>query len=249
MLLTIGQLADHCRVTVRAIRHYHQRGLLPEPARDASGYRRYDAQAVVDLIRIKALAEAGVPLSEVRPLLEADETDFAAAVGRIDGALAARIETLGQRRRQLAGLLGGDRLVLPPEVVTLLDELRAIGVSDWNVRLERDGWILLAAVTPNLAVEWARQKLDALGDSEFRRLYLACDEAHGWPADDPRLEPLAAWMAEVAAKRAAAGAGSTAVPDGPAISVVEHLMTTLVARTSPSWRRLADLSAKRDHPG
>ena len=44
-------------MTVRAIRHYHQRGLLAEPARDASGYRRYDGHAVVELIRIKTLAE------------------------------------------------------------------------------------------------------------------------------------------------------------------------------------------------
>ena len=31
--LTIGQLAAHVGVTVRAIRHYHARGLLPEPPR------------------------------------------------------------------------------------------------------------------------------------------------------------------------------------------------------------------------
>ena len=54
--LTIGQLAAHVGVTIRAIRHYHACGLLAEPARDASGYRRYGAQAVVDLVRIKTLA-------------------------------------------------------------------------------------------------------------------------------------------------------------------------------------------------
>jgi len=60
-LLTIGQLANHCGVTVRAIRHYRRVGLLPEPVRDDPGYRRYGAQAVVDLVRIKVLADAGVP--------------------------------------------------------------------------------------------------------------------------------------------------------------------------------------------
>ncbi|HYK31487.1 MAG TPA: MerR family transcriptional regulator, partial [Streptosporangiaceae bacterium] len=53
MKLTIGQVADYVGVTIRAIRHYHQRGLLAEPERDYSGYRRYDANAVVDLIKIK----------------------------------------------------------------------------------------------------------------------------------------------------------------------------------------------------
>lgn len=60
-MLTIGQLAKYVGVTVRAVRHYHQRGLLTEPGRDASGYRRYDAHAVLDLIRIKILSDAGVP--------------------------------------------------------------------------------------------------------------------------------------------------------------------------------------------
>jgi hypothetical protein len=44
-MLTIGQLAAYAGVTVRAVRHYHQIGLLPEPERDASGYRRYGATA------------------------------------------------------------------------------------------------------------------------------------------------------------------------------------------------------------
>lgn len=60
-MLTIGQLAARAGVTVRAVRHYHQRGLLAEPERDASGYRRYNVQAVVDLIRIKTLTDVGVP--------------------------------------------------------------------------------------------------------------------------------------------------------------------------------------------
>jgi DNA-binding transcriptional MerR regulator len=67
-VITISELARFVGVTVRAVRHYHARGLLAEPQRDASGYRRYDAQAVVDLIRIKTLAEAGVPLSRVGEL-------------------------------------------------------------------------------------------------------------------------------------------------------------------------------------
>jgi hypothetical protein len=35
-MLTIGQLAAYAGVTVRAVRRYHQTGLLPEPERDAS---------------------------------------------------------------------------------------------------------------------------------------------------------------------------------------------------------------------
>ena len=52
---TIGRLASYAGVTIRAVRHYHKVGLLPEPERDASGYRTYDAAAVVRLIRIRTL--------------------------------------------------------------------------------------------------------------------------------------------------------------------------------------------------
>ena len=71
-MLTIGQLAAYAGVTVRAVRHYHQIGLLPEPERDASGYRRYGATAVVSLIKIRTLADAGVPLSQIGRMLDAD---------------------------------------------------------------------------------------------------------------------------------------------------------------------------------
>ena len=82
-MLTISQLAAYAGVTVRAVRHYHAKGLLPEPQRDHSGYRRYDAAAVVELIRIRTLAEAGVPLSRIHELLAADEAAFATAISFI----------------------------------------------------------------------------------------------------------------------------------------------------------------------
>ncbi len=90
-MLTISQLAAYAGVTVRAVRHYHAKGLLPEPDRDHSGYRRYDAKAVVELIKIRTLAEAGVPLARVQELLAADEEEFAAAVAEIDVRLRREI--------------------------------------------------------------------------------------------------------------------------------------------------------------
>jgi DNA-binding transcriptional MerR regulator len=89
-MLTIGQLAAYAGVTVRAVRHYHQIGLLPEPERDASGYRRYGARAVVSLIKIRILANAGVPLSRIGQMLEADAPAFAEAVQRRPAASRSR---------------------------------------------------------------------------------------------------------------------------------------------------------------
>jgi DNA-binding transcriptional MerR regulator len=246
MLLTIGQLAAYCGVTVRAVRYYHQRGLLAEPARDASGYRRYDAQTVVDLIRIKVLTDAGVPLAQVRRLLAADPDGFSAGVAGIDQALQQRIGDLEERRRQLAGLLAGDRLVLPAEIAGILEQMRAIGVSEPTVNLERDGWIILGAACPDRVPGWARQKRAALADPEFRHLYLACDRARDWAPNDPRLEELAAWMVDWAANHRDEIGG--AQPDGlradPGAQVAEGLINAQLADAFPAWRRLAELSSQ-----
>src|SRR3954469_1379353 len=113
-MLTIGQLAAYAGVTVRAVRHYHQIGLLPEPERDASGYRRYGPNAVVSLIKIRTLADAGVPLAEIAAMLEADAATFAEAIQRIDIHLQEAIERLEVSRKQIRQLAAGDSLTLPP---------------------------------------------------------------------------------------------------------------------------------------
>ncbi len=148
-MLTISQLAAYAGVTVRAVRHYHAKGLLPEPERDHSGYRRYDAAAVVELIRIRTLADAGVPLSRVRELLAADEDEFAAAVEDIDRRLRAEIRERQRHRERVAELASGDRLALPPEAVDYLDRLRQLDLPEQAIQLERDAWILVAAQLPD----------------------------------------------------------------------------------------------------
>ena len=147
-MLTIGQLASYAGVTVRAVRHYHAKGLLPEPERDHSGYRRYDAHAVVELIKIRTLADAGVPLARVRELLAAGEEEFDAAVADIDRRLRAEIRERQRHRERIAQLAAGDSLALPPEAVAYLDRLRELGLPEPMVEGERDAWILVAAQLP-----------------------------------------------------------------------------------------------------
>jgi DNA-binding transcriptional MerR regulator len=245
--LTISQLAAHVGVTVRAIRHYHLRGLLEEPERDAAGYRRYGGQAVVDLIRIKTLSDAGVPLARIQELLGASPEEFAAAVSGIDAALQQKLRELTRSRRRIAELAGGDRLFLPPEVVAILDQLREMGLSEQVVQVERDAWIVVAALSPEQIPPWAQEKLAAMADPEFRRLYLATDEARDWDPDDPRLAKLAgemaAWMARFGRDRERFSADWVADP------AVVTLVSEHVADALPVWRRLADLAAEQLRDG
>ncbi len=148
-MLTISQLALYAGVTVRAVRHYHAKGLLPEPERDHSGYRRYDAAAVVELVRIRTLADAGVPLSRVRELLVAGDEEFAAAVEYIYRRLRAEIRERQRHRKRIAQLAAGDSLALPPEAVAYLDRMRELGFRERLIEIERDSWILIAAQMPD----------------------------------------------------------------------------------------------------
>ena len=242
--LTIGQLAAHVGVTIRAVRHYHQRGLLAEPTRDASGCRRYGAQAVIDLIRIKTLVDAGVPLDRVRHLLDAEPTEFASAIADIDQRLQERINDLEQLRRQLPKLRAGDRLFLPAEVTELLDQMRPLGVSERSMTLERDGWILLTGRIPDQVPKLAADKSAALADPEFARLYLAFDQAYDWDPDDPRLAGLAA---DVAAWMATHPLSALPQSD-TAISTINTLLSAEVATASPAWDRLGELSRAQLDP-
>ena len=126
-VITIGRLAAYAGVTIKAVRHYHKRGLLDEPARDASGYRRYGARHAIELVKIKTLADAGVPLARVRELLAAGPAEFAAAIAGIDADLRRRAAELGRTRARIAQLDAGDRLFVSPEVADFLDRLRALG--------------------------------------------------------------------------------------------------------------------------
>jgi DNA-binding transcriptional MerR regulator len=190
-MLTISQLAAYAGVTVRAVRHYHAKGLLPEPERDHSGYRRYDAAAVVELIRIRTLAEAGVPLSRVRELLAADDDAFAAAVEEIDHRLRAEIRDRQLHRQRIALLAAGDSLALPPEAVSYLERLRAVGVSTEMVDAERDAWILVAAQLPERMPFYMQVKSQQLDDPRVRELYRDLTEVTQWSAEDPRLDDVA----------------------------------------------------------
>jgi DNA-binding transcriptional MerR regulator len=243
-MLTIGQLAAYAGVTVRAVRHYHQIGLLPEPQRDASGYRRYGATAVVSLIKIRTLANAGVPLSQIGHMLEADASTFAEAVEKIDSHLRDQIERLDSSRKQIAQLAAWDRLALPPEVISYLDRLREIGVPEPIVAGERDGWILLAARWPDRIHELMPGKHAELDDPRVVRLYRLLAEIFESDAgdDDPRLEEVADIMAASLAQQADTYGeidldGSDDLPF--------DLMDALAVESDPRLQRLLDLMRQR----
>ena len=247
-MLTIGELASYAGVTVRAVRHYHQVGLLSEPERDHSGYRRYGALAVVELTKIRTLAEAGVPLSKVGELLEADDATFAAAVKEIDKSLRSEIKRLQTNRKQIAQLAAGDSLVVPPEVVAYLARLRELGVSERMVEGERDGWILIAARWPERIPEWMPEKFTQLEDPQTVRLYRVLGDVLEAGTDDSRLEEAADILVELIEQSAARGeldSDDEAFDDLPFV----ELLDALVVESSPHGVRMLELLRERGWNG
>ena len=248
-MLTISQLAAYAGVTVRAVRHYHHIGLLPEPERDASGYRRYGAMAVVSLIKIRTLANAGVPLSQIAELLQADAAAFAEAVRRIDDQLRDEVERLETSRKQIAQLAAGDSLLVPPEVACYLDRLRQIGASERVVEGERDGWILLAARWPDQIREWMPDKLAQLEDPRLVRLYRVMSEITESDEgnDDPRLVEAADILADLLDQ--AYAAGETQAGQGTSDDLPFDLVDALAAESDPRMVRVQELMRERGWAG
>ena len=239
-MLTIGQLAAYSGVTTRAVRHYHQIGLLPEPDRDASGYRTYAAGDVVALIRIRTLAEAGVPLARVQELLTADEAGFSASVAEIDQRLRGEIREIQEHRRRIAKLAAGDSLALPPAVTDYLDRMRSLGAPELMVEMERDAWILIAARMPEKIDEYMVVKQVHLDDPLMRR-FLATMGAVLTGEDES--EELLAEIADIVvamAEQAAASGELDAQDDALLENAFVDLLDTLVLSAGPRMVRLRD---------
>jgi Cd(II)/Pb(II)-responsive transcriptional regulator len=68
--MKVGELALRAGCDAQTVRFYEREGLLEEPQREASGYRRYDERHLTRVRFIRHCRELDLPLSEVRQLLE-----------------------------------------------------------------------------------------------------------------------------------------------------------------------------------
>ena len=140
------ELADFAGVTVRALRHYHRLGLLPEPPRAENGYRAYGAADAARVLRIKRMASLGMPLRAIKDVFDAEGPDapsFDEALDALDAELAEEIERLQARRREVRAVRrrGVDPDV-PPAFGDHVARLRDAGASGRAVEAERSGLLL-----------------------------------------------------------------------------------------------------------
>ncbi|MDT6984238.1 MerR family transcriptional regulator [Streptomyces lusitanus] len=123
----IGELAARAGVTVKTVRFYSDRGLLPEASRSVGGHRRYGADALDRLRLIRSLRGLGLSVREVRRVLDEEDVADGVGGGALEDAVAGRLRELGTEIRALRWREAALRLVheSPPE--DRADRLRLIG--------------------------------------------------------------------------------------------------------------------------
>jgi len=72
--LPVGQVAETFGVTVRTLHHYDAEGLVVPSARTPAGYRLYTDADLARLATVVTYRRLGLPLSEVRALLDGEGT-------------------------------------------------------------------------------------------------------------------------------------------------------------------------------
>ena len=94
--LRIGELARAAGVGVETIRYYERRGLLAQPPRRASGYRRYPPSAARRVRFIRRAQALGFTLKEIEDLL-ALRVDDERSCAEVRALARAKLEDIERR--------------------------------------------------------------------------------------------------------------------------------------------------------
>ena len=105
-LLKVGQLAERCGKTVRAIRFYEELGLLEPAERSKGGFRKYDGSALVRIHWIDRLQELGFSLRYIREFLSTlqGEDSGPAAMKQLRAFYGEKLVATRQAIARLEGL-------------------------------------------------------------------------------------------------------------------------------------------------
>lgn len=138
--LTIGEFSKMTYLSVKALRHYHDVGLLePADIDPSSGYRRYTADQVATAQAIRRFRDLDMPIEQVRNVLQAP--DLAARNQAILDHLASMQEQLERTQHTVASLQAllsspaaprpVDYRTLPAITTLSIEEVIAFEDSPW----------------------------------------------------------------------------------------------------------------------
>ncbi len=99
-MMTIGQLAQHAGVGVETIRFYERKGLIVQPQRPQSGYRRYGKDTAQRIQFIRAAKNLGFTLNEIKEILELASSEISTC-GDAKEKLSIKIEFIDSKIKKL----------------------------------------------------------------------------------------------------------------------------------------------------
>jgi DNA-binding transcriptional MerR regulator len=123
MAFTVGELSRLTGVTVRALHHYDEIGLVQPSQRSAAGYRLYDDRDVLRLQQVLVFRELGVALDEIAAAID-QATDREALLRKHRGALVekrARIDAMLVAVDTALGALEKGKTMQPVDVKKMFE--------------------------------------------------------------------------------------------------------------------------------
>lgn len=241
-MLTIGELARLAGTTVRAVRHYHGIGLIPEPARDHSGYRRYGTAALVRLLRVRRLRELGLPLDRIAQLLDGTEPALHEALDALDAELAAQAERIAAQREHLARLRGSSPdPELPEPLAVMFAKAAADGAPARAIAMEKEVLLLDLALHPErtdaIVEEYVRMYERLVRRPDYAALARRFDALADVDADAATVDALAVDMAALIRTEHATSSDQARSTWNP---LTETVMSDWGDAMPPSQRRVMD---------
>ena len=151
--LTVGQVAESFGITVRTLHHYDAEGVVVPSARTSAGYRIYTDADLARLATVVTYRRLGLPLAEVRALLDGDGT-ATEHLRRQRDAVVTRLGELEQLVTAIDRALEramDERPATPDELKELFgdgfsEEYQAEAQDRWG---DTDAWKQSAARTRN----------------------------------------------------------------------------------------------------
>ncbi|MFD5652767.1 MerR family transcriptional regulator [Streptomyces sp. NPDC127039] len=173
----IGELARETGLSIRTLRYYDRLGLLTPSARTEGGHRCYDADDVRRLHRVLALRSFGLPLAQIRALLDAEpDHDPAELIRRQLGVVEERLRQTAELRIRLLGVL--DAL-----------DASADGSTETYLNVIEEMTAMERPLTPEAVArlsEARRRWAESLGEEELRALHHRRAEIFATLGEDER---------------------------------------------------------------
>jgi MerR family transcriptional regulator, thiopeptide resistance regulator len=154
MLLTVGELARRCGMTVRTLHHYDAIGLLQPASRSGAGYRLYARADIERLHRIQALRQLGLSLTDIGTALSGPQQPLADVVDRQIAQIDRELSEATKLRERLVHLRAQLANGQSPDLADWLDTLELMTMYEKYFSPEELKTLPLHT-NPDVLVQWS----------------------------------------------------------------------------------------------